>query len=74
MRLIDKDALKGRCITYVNRYVTMMCIESEPEIDAVPVVRCKDCNFHGGNKRCVKIGLYTSGSDFCSYGERKEDG
>ena len=52
--------------------VRMMLIQA-PTVDAVPVVRCKDCNFYGRNKRCVMNGLYITGSDFCSYGERKED-
>ena len=48
-------------------------------IDAVPVVRCKDCihnslNRRSGNAFCeFGIGLFQL-NDFCSRGERREDG
>ena len=51
-------------------------VRNAPTVDAVEVVRCKDCKryqldsiFHVGfcdGKRCKD-------DDFCSYGERKED-
>ena len=55
-------------------------IESEPEIDAVPVVRCDDCigksiwynDAEYGFVICGMSGMYPkSENDFCSYGERK---
>lgn len=45
-----------------------------PSVDAVPVVRCKDCIYRDGtipgqpNIICFQMHDY----DFCSYGERKE--
>lgn len=57
-------------------------VDKAPTIDAVPVVRCKDC-VHYEMEACLKI--YEDGAvssyawqlrnpdDFCSYGERKED-
>ena len=56
-------------------------IADTPTVDAVPVVRCKDCK-HYDMGVCLKI--YSDGNvhsaawqkrkpdDFCSYGERKE--
>lgn len=56
-------------------------IKRLPAVDAVPVVRCKDCK-HYELDACLKI--YQDGNvsndawqerkptDFCSYGERKE--
>lgn len=47
--------------------------DNAPRIDAVEVVRCKDCEH---DKYCCRI-IRSSGrleSDFCSYGERKTDG
>ena len=49
-------------------------------VDAVPVVRCKDCKFGDWDSEpndamvCMrtKDGFWRSGNDFCSYGERKE--
>ena len=52
-------------------------LQNVPAIDAVPVVRCKDCKhllngcgckmFGGGDHYPVVLE-----NDFCSYGERKE--
>ena len=101
MRLIDADALKRRAdeVTFmgfqaVERKKHFMDLVSAmakscPTIDAVPVVRCKDC-IHWLNEDglddhvCLKI--YSDGAvscyawqprepdDFCSYGERRGDG
>lgn len=47
-----------------------------PTVDAVPVVRCKDCKHHYdcGVHFCNRLGMdCPDDSDFfCSYGERKE--
>lgn len=54
-------------------------IEDAPTVDAVPVVRCKDCKhyalwedgramFHCDKRDCT---MYDD--DFCSYGEREND-
>ena len=57
-------------------------INQAPTVDAVPVVRCRDCK-HGDwdsepNDAMVcmrtKDGFWRSGNDFCSYGERKDNG
>ena len=58
-----------------------------PTIDAVPVVRCKDCKHYregkvlSPNKFCFRlrgrdgeaIGYNFAEEDFCSYGERSEE-
>ena len=87
-RLIDADAL----ISYIDECsqesrfrvyygYAKSFIDDAPTIDAVPVVRCKDCK-HYDMGVCLKI--YSDGNthpeawqsrkseDFCSYGERKE--
>ena len=48
------------------------CIDSVPAVDAVEVVRCKDCKlfsfcYNDSEQKRHK-------EDFCSYGERKKDG
>lgn len=44
--------------------------ENLPAVDAVPVVRCRDCRkFKTYGCRMVASGY----DDFCSYGERKDD-
>ena len=49
-------------------------------VDAVEVVRCRDCKFGDWDSEpddamvCMrtKDGFWRSGNDFCSFGERKE--
>nr|DAH41129.1 MAG TPA: hypothetical protein [Caudoviricetes sp.] len=46
-------------------------------VDAVPVVRCKDCKYNRGSKKCLNPDSFFAvpkDDDFCSYGERKEGG
>ena len=89
MRLIDADALgvtdfelvlcggdyKELCQTLIAK------VESASTIDAVPVVRCKDCKYchiedeyeawcYGGFPAVLTRAL----DDYCSHGQRREDG
>lgn len=82
MRLTDADKLdwwyKGRNIRHV--------IDDAPTVDAVPVVRCKDCKWFADNNdgewygcQMFHVVLNTpedapKPNDFCSYGERKDGG
>ena len=45
-----------------------------PKVDAVEVVRCKNCKYVD-TKKCPMcfMGLGYTDDDFCSYGERRED-
>ena len=48
-----------------------------PTVDAVEVVRCKDCkmfcrNYAHLRKHCGLTGAIVEDDDFCSYGERRE--
>lgn len=52
-------------------------LKKAPTIDAVPVVRCKDCMFRCepiefGELYCFILSRPMNNDDFCSYGERKE--
>ena len=83
MRLIDADALNSDDIPC---YYGSSCYTEDVEewlndattIDAVPVVRCKDCKYFQDNNsgyphdecRWGK-GETPDPDDFCSYGERK---
>ena len=93
-RLIDADALGvGRCSKDIlpaaycagwNGLIEL--IEKAPTIDAVPVVRCRECKHWkpSGSKAgnsfsdmeyiggCEFTKYCRRESDFCSYGERKE--
>lgn len=47
-----------------------------PAADVVPVVRCKDCKYNRGSKKCLNPDSFFAvpkDDDFCSYGERKDD-
>ena len=53
-------------------------VEAAPAIDAVPVVRCKDCKRQRkeGSLRfgwCIKWGNVMADDDFCAYGVRRAD-
>lgn len=78
MRLIDADAVKrilaGSRFKYIRNF-----LNKQPTIDAVPVVRCKDCKRFVENKEALVTyckrelkNLYVKPDDFCSYGERKD--
>ena len=57
-------------------------ISNAPTVDAVEVVRCRECKFGDWDSEpndamvCMrtKDGFWRSGNDFCSFGERKDDG
>ena len=88
MRLIDADTIPW-CNYDLDNYLYFVGVDKEyvdeiPTIDAVPVVRCKDCKWY---KRgivfkdtmfCYRpkedgdpLILIYKENDFCSYGERK---
>ncbi len=93
-RLIDVNArieeIKKAYCTNCENYGCVRCracwvddaigiFEDAPTVDAVPVVRCKDCKHFvspQGVPCCDEfMGLgfpNADGSDFCSYGERRE--
>ena len=55
-------------------------VAKAPKADVVEVVRCKDCVYweeHDGEMFCncwANLMTDTAEYDYCSYGERKEDG
>lgn len=78
MRLIDADALQKEY--QKERGKRLLLIDVAPTIDAVEVIRCKDCKFGVYEKgrgiyhiRCEILEFLFQDDDYCSYGERKED-
>lgn len=82
MRLIDADKLhyikvmilhqtKEEATEKQDVVIFAKEIDKAPTVDAVPVVRCKDCKFYG-RKRCIIHDTIMCNNDFCSYGKRKE--
>ena len=77
--LISKSALKADLLSR-NFYPVFVkhAIETAPIVDAVEVVRCKDCkNLYDepDDYCCIRhVGLVKITPDsFCSYGERRAD-
>lgn len=81
MKLIDADALKRRAITvrFFGKDIMMVPtaeIKEAPTIDAVEVIRCKDCRYRkkvGTSYYCELDEFNVKDADFCSWGERREE-
>lgn len=81
MRLIDADALvQLLCVNMdtgpqFNR--ATHCVDVMPTVDAVPVIRCKDCKYweqlqsRGRCWECVGSRRYTNDDEFCSRADRR---
>ena len=95
MRLIDADALKPKVEAMVMHkcnesdyeyggnqafdYVADILIDDAPTIDAVEVVRCKDCkhsfydkDYESYNCRKHEYVECFDADDYCSWGERND--
>ena len=78
MRLIDADALKLdiMCVYGSNpKYINWL--NHAPTVDAVPVIRCKDCKYYEETDETIGTCLLTeSGAHikgYCSWAEVKEE-
>ena len=81
MRPIDADALLRAIIGYPYGYRGMIEaeIENQPTVDAVPVIRCRDCKFlrfTGTVWKCQNrlVMMLCEPNDYCSRGERHDNG
>ncbi len=82
MRPIDADALlrHKRKMSgadfggeFWDEAVLVSDIKNATTIDAVPVVRCRECMYHNKPPCPMRLSFnWTEEDDFCSYGERKE--
>lgn len=89
-RLIDVNALKeawkdvavdGATLSYI--YGLFKSVDDAPTIDAVEVVRCKDCRFAEHREQAERVYCHRERlaiscpprdcDDFCKYGERSEE-
>ena len=91
MRLIDANSLHRKVMMETNPYgkptidydsgvKVLEWIEQASTVDAVPVVRCKDCKYrfkNNGHSRdgcpIIDANIWMDGDDFCSHGERKDN-
>ena len=89
---IEREALKKHLASYAGMFTDELGfvvrleavlggIDFQPAVDAVEVVRCKDCLFYMCDNGCPlhESGYFKNGkmlpfeNDFCSYGERRND-
>ena len=85
MRLIDADEEAKWASEHIldakDRYGIIDFLRDCSTVDAIPVVRCKDCQkwkrnvglTDSPNGHCFEHDIDTNGRDFCSYGERKDN-
>lgn len=73
MRLIDADALKERLKRSSRYFDLKFDIDEAPTIDAVPVVRCKDCKYSKPNGELYGCPFFDEirADEYCSSGERR---
>lgn len=68
----DSDERKWDSGCWIRYKMFERNISNAPTIDAVPVVRCKDCSLLGGEK-CLWHNICPPSYDwFCADGEREE--
>ena len=81
-RLIDADRaleiVRDQGISHPNAYhltnYATLILREAPTVDAVPVVRCRDCAVpHNKYTGCPELnGLVTPPDFYCPFGERKD--
>ena len=78
-RLIDADAFLEKMKRTSRYFDVVFDVEEMPTVDAVEVVRCKDCIKRYDTDECpmcfLNRGLYvecTKDDGFCDLGERKD--
>lgn len=83
MRLIDADATiyalnvasRGDSKDVIRNLVICFLLAS-PTVDAVPVIRCKDCKWYEMSEEetyCRELGIFdTDLTSYCSYAKRAE--
>lgn len=71
-RICKPETLQGLADILAG-YSAYKDIAKIPAVDAVAVVRCKDCNSYNGHRYCTYLDETVLDDDFCSFGERRED-
>ena len=78
MEIVHNQGIAHPNAYHLTNYVTLILREA-PTVDAVEVVRCRDCKHYEIHKPKVLENCERNGyiipmkpNDFCSYGERKD--
>ena len=66
-RLIDADALPKYTGYALSADEVAMAVENAPTVDAVQVVRCKDCFLYGD----CKLAEFIGDNGYCSCGKER---
>lgn len=72
MRRPENSVAQNRMLSIIQMDMLKL-----PAADVAPVVRCKDCKYNRGSKKCLNPDSFFAvpkDDDFCSYGERKDGG
>ena len=74
LKTIQSQSIKHPNAYHLTNYATLI-LQEAPTVDAVKVVRCKDCKHHKDTsipeyKHCYLIGRTVKYNAFCSYGEQ----
>ena len=76
MRLIDADKLLDildvMIVGHKSASDVYDVVDSMTIVDAVPVIRCKDCLYRDGNV-CDYSAVYVRPNGYCQWGRRKEN-
>ena len=70
MRRPENSVAQNRMLSIIQMDMLKL-----PAADVAPVVRCKDCKYNVGTKKCLNPDSFFAvpkDDDFCSYGERKK--
>ena len=80
-KCLDESPDKKHSVGYFAFESIIECLKREPTVDAVEVVRCRDCK-HAWIHPCGYVSCHRDGRNayemtfnidsFCSYGEQKE--
>lgn len=57
-----------------NMKLLIQVIAHQPTVDAVPVIRCKDCKYWNGAGKFCDYEMSGLEEDYCSWAEPKEKG
>ena len=77
MEIVHNQGIAHPNAYHLTNYATLILREA-PTVDAVPVVRCRECkhcdpeNYHCDHPMGTSAPLKRKPDDFCSYGERKD--
>ena len=72
LKIVYEQAAERPDAYYLFDYAALI-LQEAPTVDAVEVVRCRDCKHYDGKWLCKISGVPSrKPCDFCSHGERKD--